>query len=74
MQHALKEVPVASYSVPSGLVNADGEWFYQENLNRGSGVRSLGMEVDWSAAGSAEQPTAAPDEQERSSILDLFRN
>ena len=73
MEHALKDVPVASYSVPSGLVNADGEWFYQENLNR-SGVRSLGMDVDWSAAGSAEQPTAAPDEQERSSILDLFRN
>ena len=71
MQQALKEVPVASYSVPSGLVNADGEWFYQENISGGSGVRSLGMDADWSGA---EQPTSAPDEQERSSILDLFRN
>src|SRR5574344_463826 len=73
MQYALKDEPVASYTVPPGVVNVDGEWFYQESLS-GSGVRSLGMEVDWSAAGSAEQPTAAPDEQERSSILDLFRN
>ena len=71
MQQALKEVPVASYSVPSGLVNADGEWFYQENISGGSSVRSLGMDADWSGA---EQPTSAPDEQERSSILDLFRN
>lgn len=73
MQHALKDVPVATYSVPTGVVNVDGEWFYQESLS-GSGVRSLGMDVDWDAAGGAEQPTAPPDEQERNSILDLFRN
>ncbi len=32
MQYALKDEPVASYTVPPGVTNANGEWFYTENV------------------------------------------
>lgn len=72
MQHALKDVPVASYSVPPGVVNADGEWFYAENMD--SSIRSLGMSDLGLEGAQGQAPTAPPDAQERNSILDLFRN
>lgn len=69
MQHALKGVPVAELPVPPGVVNVGGEWFYEEYA-RNAGVSSLGME------GGAEVPGATPPPaaEERSRILDLFRN
>lgn len=72
MQYALKDVPVASYSVPAGVVNADGEWFYAENTD--SSIRSLGMSDVGLEGAEGQAPTAPPDAQERNSILDLFRN
>ncbi|MFC4621902.1 penicillin-binding protein 1A [Comamonas nitrativorans] len=72
MQYALKDVPVASYSVPPGVVNADGEWFYAENTD--SSIRSLGMSDVGLESAEGQAPTAPPDAQERNSILDLFRN
>jgi penicillin-binding protein 1A len=64
MQHALKGVPVQEPSPPDGLVNVGGEWFYDE-FTRGAGVASLGLD---------DQLPAAPSEDERRSILDLFKN
>ena len=70
MQHALKDVPVASYPVPAGVVNMNGEWFYDEFAGA-AGLTSLGM-----GAGEFDPnvPTEAPLPEERSRILDLFRN
>jgi len=51
--------------VPEGLVNLNGEWYYEE-FTRGTGVTSLGLE-------DKPQPPPASNEDERKSILDLFR-
>ena len=63
MKHALNGVPVEQYPVPEGVVNVGDEWFYEE-YTRGAGVTSLGLED------KLPQP---PDEEERKSILDLFK-
>jgi penicillin-binding protein 1A len=63
MKHALNGVPVVQYPVPEGVVNVGDEWFYEE-YTKGAGVASLGLED--------KMPTA-PDEEERKSILDLFK-
>ena len=59
----LKGVPVSEPLPPAGVINVNGEWFYEEYAH-GSGVSSLGLQ---------DKLPAAPDEQERSGILDLFR-
>lgn len=71
MERALKGVPVSEPKVPAGVVNVGGEWFYEEYAR--SGVPSLGLEDRGAAStpGAAAQPPAA---EERSRILDLFRN
>ena len=63
MRHALNGVPVQQYAVPEGIVNANDEWFYEEYA-RGSGVASVGLD---------DKLPTAPNEEERNSILDLFR-
>ncbi|MES2099598.1 MAG: penicillin-binding protein 1A [Pseudomonadota bacterium] len=63
MKHALNGVPVEQYPVPEGVVNIGDEWFYEE-YTKGAGVASVGLED--------KMPTA-PDEEERKSILDLFK-
>jgi penicillin-binding protein 1A len=65
MGYALKGVPVSEPSPPEGVVNVGGEWYYDEYA-QGSGVSSLGLE---------EKPAAThePTEEERKSILDLFK-
>jgi penicillin-binding protein 1A len=70
METALKNVPVSEPSVPEGLVNAGGEWFYTEFSN-GAGVASIGME---SASGSPAGTVMPAPAEERNRILDLFRN
>ncbi len=70
MDKALKGVPVAEPTVPPGVVNVSGEWFYDEYARSG-GVASLGL--DTSAPG-ATAPAPAPAPEERSRILDMFRN
>lgn len=66
MAHALKGVPLQETTPPEGLVNAHGEWYYDEFTPQ-SGRRSLGLEEQ-------AAPASAPDPKEKSSILDLFRN
>jgi penicillin-binding protein 1A len=63
MKHALNGVPVEQYPVPEGVVNIGDEWYYEE-YTKGAGVASVGLED--------KMPTA-PDEEERKSILDLFK-
>ena len=68
MKVALKGVPVQPYTPPDGVVNINDEWYYQEYAH-GTGVTSLGLEDKLPGAGG---PTA-PTEDERKSILDLFK-
>jgi penicillin-binding protein 1A len=63
MKHALNGVPVSQYPTPEGVVNVGDEWFYEE-YTKGAGVASLGLE---------DKMPVAPDEEERKSILDLFK-
>jgi penicillin-binding protein 1A len=63
MQPMLKGVPVQEPPVPEGVVNVGGEWFYEE-YTRGAGVSSLGLE---------DKLPEAPSEDEKKSILDLFK-
>jgi penicillin-binding protein 1A len=63
MQHALKNVPVQELQPPAGVVQADGYWTFEE-LSHGEGVESLGLE---------DVVPPPPTEEERGSILDLFR-
>jgi penicillin-binding protein 1A len=63
MLTSLKGVPVAEPSVPEGLVNLGGEWYYEE-YTHGSGVSSLGLE---------DKLPVPPSEEEKKGILDLFR-
>lgn len=63
MKHALNGVPVEQYPVPEGVVNVGDEWFYEE-YTPGAGVSAVGLE---------DKSQAAPNEEERNGILDLFR-
>ena len=68
MEKALKGVPVMEQTVPPGVVNVGGEWFYEEYA-RNAGVSNLGMDAAGAPAGGE-----APAPEERTRILDLFRN
>ena len=72
MERALKGVPVMEATVPPGVVNVGGEWFYEEYA-RNAGVSSVGLE-DRSGSSPATAPQAPPPTEERNRILDLFRN
>ncbi|HJW12095.1 MAG TPA: penicillin-binding protein 1A [Albitalea sp.] len=63
MKVALKNLPVEEASPPEGVVNLNGEWYYEE-YTHGSGVTSVGMD---------DKLPTAPSEDERKSILDLFK-
>jgi penicillin-binding protein 1A len=63
MSQTLKGVPVEEPKAPEGLVNLGGEWYYEE-YTHGSGVSSLGLE---------DKLPTAPSEEEKKSILDLFK-
>lgn len=69
MEQALKNVPVMEPSVPEGVINSGGEWFYDEYV-KGAGVSSVGL--DGRSAGTAVQ--ALPPADEKKNILDLFKN
>ena len=72
MERALKGVPVMETTVPPGVVNVGGEWFYEEYA-RNAGVANLGLE-NRGTASSTVAPQAPPPTEERNRILDLFRN
>ena len=63
MKHALNGVPVEQYAVPDGVINLGDEWYYEEYA-KGAGVASVGLE---------DKLPISPDEEERKSILDLFK-
>lgn len=87
MRGALANEPVATYPVPNGLMQVGGSWFYRE-FGPGNNVRGLGLQDPWPGqeAAAAAQASPAAEEgaganpsapsitpQERSSILDMFR-
>jgi penicillin-binding protein 1A len=64
MAHALKGVPIEEQQVPEGLMqNGAGEWIFEE-FGQGHGVGSVGLE---------DKPLQPPNEEEKKSILDLFK-
>ncbi|WP_313300773.1 penicillin-binding protein 1A [Diaphorobacter sp.] len=69
MERALKGVPVSEPTVPPGVVNVSGEWMFEEYARTG-GVSSVGVDT----SNSPVAPSAPPPSEERSKILDLFRN
>ena len=76
METAIKGVPVAEVPAPPGVVNVGGEWYY-DDYAPGRGVATLG--VDSGPTPPAEAIAAPPISppapvEERSRILDLFRN
>lgn len=68
METALKTMPIVQASPPEGLVQAEGDWSYSE-FSGSNAVSSLGGKSD----GNGKSETLPPEE-ERSRILDLFRN
>ncbi|QIL43067.1 penicillin-binding protein 1A [Acidovorax sp. HDW3] len=73
MAKALQGVPVTEPAVPPGVVQAGGDWVFEE-FARNAGVTSLGLDAAPTGAGGATEPPAAPAPEERNKILDLFRN
>jgi penicillin-binding protein 1A len=65
MAYALKGAPVTEAKPPEGVLNVGGDWTYEEYAH-GTGVTSLGVE--------AAPPPTPPTEDEKKSILDLFKN
>lgn len=65
MHFALKDVPVDEPVAPEGIINQGGEWFFDEYAGR-SGVRSVTGDTINSVPRNA-------NEEEKKSILDLFR-
>ncbi|MBX3621358.1 MAG: penicillin-binding protein 1A [Rhizobacter sp.] len=63
MAQTLKGVPVEEPTAPEGVVNLGGEWYYDE-FTHGKGVSSLGLD---------DKLPSAPTEEEKKSILDLFK-
>jgi len=63
MAYALRNVPVDEPSAPEGVVNQGGEWYFDEYA-RNAGVSSLGLD---------DKAPAATSEEEKKSILDIFR-
>jgi len=76
MNNALKDVPVMQPSPPSGVVNIGGEWYY-DDYAPGRGVATLGVEsapVQPVEALTGPPVAPPPQTEERSRILDMFRN
>ena len=67
METALKNVPIAEIPAPEGVVNQDGEWYYDE-FTKSTGIASLGL--------GGQQPQTSviptPAAEEKKKILDLF--
>jgi penicillin-binding protein 1A len=63
MSYALKGMPIEEPTPPEGVISIGGEWYYEE-YTHGAGVSSLGLE---------DRRPVAPSDEERNSILDLFK-
>jgi penicillin-binding protein 1A len=62
MQTALRNVPVAEIPPPEGVVNVNGEWYFEE-YSQNQGVKAL----------TNDKAPPPPSEEEKKSILDLFK-
>jgi len=81
MSAALKDVPVAEYTPPPGVIYVGGDWYFEE-FGPGTGVRAVGLNDPWPGASDADaaavdngedtSPELAP--QDRRRILEMFRN
>jgi len=79
MDYALKGVPVTEYQPPAGVVNVNGEWYYEEYA-KGAGISSVGMQAEAGASNGETTPAPGggiqvlPPSDEKKRILDLFKN
>ncbi|CAN5552640.1 penicillin-binding protein 1A [soil metagenome] len=81
MEYALKDVPVTEYQPPEGVVNINGEWYYDEYA-KGAGISSVGMQPEAGASSAETTPVLGlggaiqvlPPSDEKKRILDLFKN
>ena len=79
MEYALKGVPVTEYQAPAGVVNLNGEWYYEEYA-QGAGISSVGMQPEPGASSEETAPAPSggiqvlPPSDEKKRILDLFKN
>jgi penicillin-binding protein 1A len=64
MQQALKDVPVTDLVPPDGVINVNGEWYFEE-FGPAAGVSGVGLDD--------KPPPAPPTPEEKKGILDLFR-
>ena len=72
MEYALKGTPVTEYTPPAGVVNVNGEWYYDEYA-KGAGISSVGMQ-DSAANPAGGAIDVLPPSDEKKRILDLFKN
>ena len=72
MEYALKGVPVTEYTPPAGVVNVNGEWYYEEYA-KGAGISSVGIQ-DSAANPARGAIDVLPPSDEKKRILDLFKN
>ena len=63
MQTALKDVPQVPLVPPEGVMNVNGEWYYDE-FGPAAGVTGLGLD---------DKPPQQTTDDEKKSILDLFK-
>ncbi|MDB5742303.1 MAG: penicillin-binding protein family [Polaromonas sp.] len=81
MEYALKGVPVTEYAPPEGIVNVNGEWYYDEYI-KGAGVSSVGLQANPETPSAEPVPSPGvgggiqvlPPSDEKKRILDLFKN
>lgn len=67
MRDALKDAPVQEMAPPEGVVNIEGEWYYEE-YTPATGVRELVLPEDL-----PEEGLEPSTEDEKQNILDLFK-
>ena len=81
MSSALKGVAVSEPAIPEGVVNINGEWYYDEYA-RGAGVSAVGLQDPAASAAQTPAPpggagapiSVLPPADEKKRILDLFKN
>ena len=75
MQSTLQGAPVLPLAVPDGVVQVDGEWYFDDRTP-GHGVATLGFDADdgtHAVAALAPPVAPVPPAEERNRILDWFR-